>query len=157
MYKEKTITHNKISRAIYNLTKQKKRSPSLWKLNSLAKTGEHELQIVCMQALHQTNIGCINKGTFENGLQQAVWCHLYHHSTFRYMSESFLEEDRRQKIVHMVCSWRILCQCWVPGWFRDRRTDPARCALLRVGNDLQHIQGYIHYLNAQTNPSKTQL
>jgi len=62
--------------------------------NSLSKVGEHELQIVRMQSLHQTNVGSINERTLKNSLQQAVGCHLYHNSTFRYMCKSFLEEYR---------------------------------------------------------------
>jgi hypothetical protein len=65
-----------------------------------------------------------------------VGCHLYHNSTFRYMSKCFLEEDGGEQVIHMVCSRWVLCQRWVPGWFRDRRTDPTRCAQLRVWNNL---------------------
>jgi hypothetical protein len=66
-----------------------------------------------------------------------VGCHLYHNSTFRYMSKCFLEEDWGEQVIHMVCSRRVLCQRRVPSWFRDRRTDPTRCAQLRVWNNLQ--------------------
>jgi hypothetical protein len=55
-------------------------------MNLLAKVRKHELQIVCMQAFHETNIGCFNKRPFEDSLQQAVGCLFYYHSTLRYMS-----------------------------------------------------------------------
>lgn len=117
-------------------TKAERRT-SLQQLNSLSKAREHELKIIRMQTFHQANIGCVNKRTLEDGLQQAVGCHLYHHSTFRYMSKCFLEEDRREQVIHMVRSRRVLCQRRVPSWFRDRRTDPTRRAQLRVWNNLQ--------------------